>query len=109
MRLLLEVLASSMEVAKFPNRRTGLVEETPFLQVVGVDQDFYDSLLKVKVFRPKDLNKRFQKGDLLQVKFRQAKFSDFEKSVVINANEDDISVHNEGVKQAEPMQMASAA
>lgn len=108
MRLLLEVLASSMEVAKFPNRRTGQVEETPFLQVVGVDQDYFDSLLKVKVFRPKDLNKRFQKGDLLQVKFRQAKFSDFEKSVVINANEDDISLHNNGgAKQAEPIAQAA--
>ena len=108
MRLLLEVLASSMEVAKFPNRRTGQVEETPFLQVVGVDQDYFDSLLKVKIFRPKDLNKRFSKGQLLQVKYRQAKYSDFEKSVVINANESDVVLHQNGAGQAEPVPAMAA-
>ena len=110
MRLLLEVLASSVEVAKFPNRRTGAIDETPFLQVVGVDQDFYDSVIRVKVFKPKDLNRRFKKGDLVQVKFRQSKFSDFEKSVVINANEADVVLHQNGEvnqAQAEPVAMAA--
>ena len=107
MRLLLEVLACRLDTAKFPNRRTGQIEEVPFLSISGVDSDFMDSLLKVKVFKPKDLNKSFKKGDMLSVRFRQAKFNDFEKSVVINANEDDISVHNNGVKQAEPVPMAA--
>lgn len=107
MRLLLEVLASSLDTAKFPNRRTGQVEETPVLVTCGVDQDFFDSLIKVKVYKPKDLNRQFKKGDLIQVRFRQAKYSDFEKSTVINANEDDVQLHNAGAKQAEPIAQAA--
>jgi len=107
MRLLLEVLACRLDTAKFPNRRTGQVEEVPFLAISGVDSDFMDSLLKVKVFKPKNLNKTFKKGDLLSVRFRQAKFSDFEKSVVINANEDDIQIHQNEVKQPGSVPLAA--
>ena len=99
MRLLLEVLGCSLETAKFPNRRSGQVEEVPFLQISGVDSDYFDSLLKVKVFRPKDLNRTFKKGEMVSVKFRQSKFSDFDKAVVINANEEDIQPHKGEVKQ----------
>ena len=99
MRLLLEVLGCSLETAKFPNRRSGQVEEVPFLQISGVDSDYFDSLLKVKVFRPKDLNRTFKKGEMISVKFRQAKYSDFEKSTVINANEDDVQVYKGEVEQ----------
>lgn len=106
MRLLLETLACSLETAKFPNRRTGGIDEVPFLQVSGVDQDYMDSLLKVKIFKPRDLNRRFQKGDLLQIKFRQMKYSDFDKAIVINANEDDVQLFS--VDRAEPKKMAVA-
>ena len=106
MRLLLEVLGCSLETAKFPNRRSGQVEEVPFLQISGVDNDYFDSLLKVKVFRPKDLNRTFKKGEMISVKFRQAKYSDFEKSTVINANEEDVQVYNGEVKQ-EPVAEAA--
>ena len=40
MRLLMEVLGCSLETAKFPNRRSGQIEEVPFLQISGVDSDF---------------------------------------------------------------------
>ena len=106
MRLLLEVLGCSLETAKFPNRRSGQVEEVPFLQISGVDSDFFDSLLKVKVFRPKDLNRTFKKGELLSVKFRVAKYSDFEKCTVINSNEDDVQIYKGEVK-TEPMAEAA--
>ena len=106
MRLLLEVLGCSLETAKFPNRRSGQVEEVPFLQISGVDSDFFDSLLKVKVFRPKDLNRTFKKGDLLSVKFRQAKYSDFEKCTVINATEDDVQAYK-GEARTEPIAQAA--
>ena len=106
MRLLLEVLGCSLETAKFPNRRSGQVEEVPFLQISGVDGDYFDSLLKVKVFRPKDLNRTFKKGEMISVKFRQAKYSDFEKSTVINANEDDVQLYKGEVKQ-EPIAQAA--
>lgn len=106
MRLLLEVLGCSLETAKFPNRRSGQVEEVPFLQISGVDGDYFDSLLKVKVFRPKDLNRTFKKGEMISVKFRQAKYSDFEKSTVINANEDDVQLYKGEVKQ-EPIAEAA--
>jgi hypothetical protein len=106
MRLLLEVLGCSLETAKFPNRRSGQVEEVPFLQISGVDNDYYDSLLKVKVFRPKDLNRTFKKGEMISVKFRQSKYSDFEKSTVINAQEDDVQVYKGAVK-TEPMAEAA--
>ena len=106
MRLLLEVLGCSLETAKFPNRRSGQVEEVPFLQISGVDSDYFDSLLKVKVFRPKDLNRTFKKGEMISVKFRQAKYSDFEKSTVINANEDDVQTYKGEVKQ-EPIAEAA--
>ena len=106
MRLLLETLACSLETAKFPNRRSGQVEEVPFLQISGVDSDYFDSLLKVKVFRPKDLNRTFKKGEMVSVKFRQAKYSDFEKSTVINANEDDVQAYKGEVK-TEPMEKAA--
>ena len=106
MRLLLETLACSLETAKFPNRRSGQIEEVPFLQISGVDQDYYDSLLKVKVFRPKDLNKRYNKGDMLQIKFRQSKFSDFDKATVLNVSEDDIQVFQGEVRQ-EPVAKAA--
>jgi hypothetical protein len=106
MRLLLEVLGCSLETAKFPNRRSGQVEEVPFLQISGVDGDYFDSLLKVKVFRPKDLNRTFKKGEMISVKFRQAKYSDFEKSTVINANEDDVQLYKGEVK---PEPIAEAA
>ena len=99
MRLLLEVLASRLDTAKFPNRRTGQVEEVPYLSISGVDQDYMDSLINVKVFKPKDLNKNYEKGELLSVKFRQSKYSDFDKSVVINANEEDVQVYQGEVKQ----------
>jgi hypothetical protein len=106
MRLLLEVLGCSLETAKFPNRRSGQVEEVPFLQISGVDSDYFDSLLKVKVFRPKNLNRTFKKGEMISVKFRQAKYSDFEKSTVINANEDDVQIYKGEVKQ-EPIAEAA--
>ena len=106
MRLLLEVLGCSLETAKFPNRRSGQVEEVPFLQISGVDGDYFDSLLKVKVFRPKDLNRTFKKGEMISVKFRQAKYSDFEKSTVINANEDDVQLYKGEMKQ-EPIAEAA--
>ena len=106
MRLLLEVLGCSLETAKFPNRRSGQVEEVPFLQISGVDGDYFDSLLKVKVFRPKDLNRTFKKGEMISVKFRQAKYSDFEKSTVINANEDDVQLYKGEVTQ-EPVAQAA--
>ena len=106
MRLLLEVLGCSLETAKFPNRRSGQVEEVPFLQISGVDSDFFDSLLKVKVFRPKDLNRTFRKGELLSVKFRVSKYSDFEKCTVINSNEDDVQIYKGEVK-TEPMAEAA--
>ena len=102
MRLLLEVLASRLDTAKFPNRRTGQVEEVPFLSISGVDQDFMDSLIKVKVFKPKDLNKNYAKGELLSVKFRQSKYSDFDKSVVINDNEEDVQIFKSEARK-EPM------
>ena len=105
MRLLLETLACRLDISKFPNRKTGQVEEVPTLVISGVDVDFMDSLLKVKVYKPKDLNRTFKKGELLSVRFRQSKFNDFEKSTVINANEDDVVLHqNGGVNQvhAEP-------
>lgn len=108
MRLLLEVLSCSLETAKFPNRRTGQIDETQVRVICGVDQDFFDSLIKVKVYKPKKLNQSFKKGDLIQVRFRQAKYSDFEKSIVINANEDDVQLHQNGsVKQAEPIAQAA--
>ena len=106
MRLLLEVLGCSLETAKFPNRRSGQVEEVPFLQISGVDSDYFDSLLKVKVFRPKDLNRTFKKGEMISVKFRQSKYSDFEKSTVINAQEEDVEVYKGEVK-AEPIAEAA--
>jgi len=105
MRLLLEVLGCSLETAKFP-KRSGQIEEVPFLQISGVDSDYFDSLLKVKVFRPKDLNRTFKKGEMISVKFRQAKYSDFEKSTVINANEDDVQVYK-GASKTEPMAQAA--
>lgn len=106
MRLLLEVLGCSLETAKFPNRRSGQVEEVPFLQISGVDSDYFDSLLKVKVFRPKDLNRTFKKGEMISVKFRQSKYSDFEKSTVINAQEEDVEVYKGEVK-TEPIAEAA--
>ena len=106
MRSLIEVLGCSLETAKFPNRRSGQVEEVPFLQISGVDTDYFDSLLKVKVFRPKDLNRTFKKGELISVKFRQSKFSEFDKAVVINANEEDVEVYK-GKVEKEPIAKAA--
>ena len=106
MRLLLEVLGCSLETAKFPNRRSGQIEEVPFLQISGVDSDYFDSLLKVKVFRPKDLNRTFKKGEMISVKFRQAKYSDFEKCIVINSNEDDVQTYK-GETRTEPIAEAA--
>ena len=107
MRLLMEVLGCSLETAKFPNRRSGQIEEVPFLQISGVDSDFFDSLLKVKVFRPKDLNRTFKKGEMVSVKFRQAKYSDFEKCTVINvSSEDDVQIYK-GEARPEPMAQAA--
>ena len=107
MRLLIECLSCRLDVSKFPNRKTGQMEEVPTLVISGVDTDYMDSLLKVKVYKPKDLNRTFSKGQLLSVRFRVAKFNDFEKAVVINAAEDDIEVHKGGVNQAEPVTMAA--
>ena len=106
MRLLLEVLACRLDLAKFPNRKTGQIEEVPNLSISGVDTDFMDSLLKVKVFRPKNLNRTFKKGEMISVKFRQAKYSDFDKATVINANEEDVQVYQGEVKQEAPAMAA---
>ena len=96
MRLLLEVLAGKFDTAKFPSRQGG-IEEVPFFAISGVDADYMDSLLKVKVYRPKNLDKlnNFKKGDRLKVKFRTLKRDDkFEKCTIINVSEDDIEPFN---------------
>ncbi len=108
MRLLLEVLAVKADEANFPNRQGG-IEKVPFVAISGVDSDYMDSLLKVKVYRPKDVTKlnSFKKGDRISVKFRTLKRDDkFERCTIINASEDDIQLHGGEVKQ-EPIEQAA--
>ena len=108
MRLLLEVLAVKADEANFPSRNGG-TERVPYIAISGVDSDYMDSLLKVKVYRPKDVTRlnSFKKGDRISVKFRTLKRDDkFERCTIINASEDDIQLHAGEVK-TEPMAQAA--
>jgi len=110
-RILLEVLAVQNQEASFPNRKTGLSEKVPFVAIAGIDSDWMDSLIKVKLFKVSPdgvvrLN-GYKKGSLLNVRFRSMAENKFERAVVINAQEIDVQLHDNGVKQAEPVQMAA--
>ena len=100
MRALFEVIAGQLDTAKFPSRQGG-TEDVPYYWFSGVDTDYYDQLIKVKVFRPKDLNRlnRIKKGDRLSLKFKNMKRDDrFEKCVIINVLEDDLKLYENDSK-----------
>lgn len=97
MRCLFEVIGAGNDVAKFPRRNGGGIEEVPFMWISGLDVDFMDQLVKLKVFRPKNqeaLKRLAQKGSKLQVRFRTLKRDEkFERCTVITVNEEDLSLH----------------
>jgi hypothetical protein len=106
-RVLLELLSVQNLEASFPNKRTGQNEKVNYVSLSGVDSDTMDLLLKVKIFKASAngivrLN-GFKKGDLLNIKFRTMSENKFERCIVINAQENDVQLHqNGGVNQAEP-------
>jgi hypothetical protein len=109
MRLLLEVLAVKADEANFPTRQGG-TEKVPFVAISGVDSDYMDSLLKVKVFRPKNITRLngFKKGDRIKVKFRTLKRDDkFEKCTIVNCQEDDIELFSDNALQQPASAMAA--
>ncbi len=116
MRCLLEVIATGIEIAKFPRRNGGGTDEVPFVWISGVDADFMDQLIKIKVFRPKNLEglkALGQKGSRLAIKFRTLKRDDkFEHCTVMTVNEDDVQPFVQAgaqAAQAEQPAMALAA
>lgn len=115
MRCLFEVVAIGADVAKFPRRNGGGTEEVPFFWISGLDVDYMDQLVKLKVFRPKNqdgLKKLAQKGSKLQVRFRTLKRDDkFEHCTVITVAEEDLSAHAPNGTQhvTQPLAMGVAA
>ena len=108
MRLLLEVLAVKADEANFPTRQGGM-EKVPFVAISGVDSDYMDSLLKVKVFRPKNVTRLngFKKGDRIKVKFRTLKRDDkFERCTIVNCQEDDIELFSDNAGQQQTLAAA---
>ncbi len=106
MRCLLEVIATGVDVAKFPRRNGAGTDEVPFVWISGVDADFMDQLIKIKIFRPKNLEALkalAQKGIRLTVKFRRLKNDDkFEHCTVITVNEEDIQPYSKAGEQSAP-------
>jgi hypothetical protein len=109
MRCLFEVIATGVDIAKFPRRNGAGTDEVPFVWISGLDTDYMDSLTKIKIFRPKNLEALkalAQKGNRLTVKFRRIKSDDkFEHCTVITVNEEDIQPHVQpNVQAAQPFQ-----
>lgn len=94
MRCLFEVVATGADIAKFPRRNGAGTDEVPFVWISGLDADYMDQLVKIKIFRPKNmeaLKKLAEKGAKLQIKFRTLKRDDkFEHCTVITVNEEDL-------------------
>ncbi len=115
MRCLFEVIAAGSGTAKFPRRNGSGTEDVPFFWISGLDADFMDQLVKVKVFRPKNveaLKKLALKGSRLQIKFRTLKRDDrFEHCTVITVNEDDVQAYVSPTAQqsAQPAMTIAAA
>jgi hypothetical protein len=113
MRCLFEVIATGADIAKFPRRNGGGTDEVPFVWISGLDADYMDQLVKVKIFRPKNLQALkalAQKGNRLTIKFRRLKCDDkFEHCTVITANEDDVQLHVQAGVQQPAMGLAVAA
>lgn len=94
MRILFEVVGHDQEVAKFPKKNGG-TEEVPVFWFSGVDTDFNDELIKVKVYRDfQKLRDIVRKGVKLHVKFKNIRPANkWERCMVITANEGDITIH----------------
>lgn len=94
MRILFEVVGHDQEVAKFPKKNGG-TEEVPVFWFSGVDTDYNDELIKVKVYRDfQKLRDTIRKGVKVQIKFKGVKPANkWDKCAVINANEDDITLY----------------
>lgn len=106
MRCLFEVIATGVDIAKFPRRNGAGTDDVPFVWISGLDTDYMDSLTKIKVFRPKNLEglkALAKKGSRLTVKFRRLKNDDkFEHCTVITVNEEDVQPYVEA--GAQPVQ-----
>jgi hypothetical protein len=93
MRLLLEVVGTSQETARFPKRNGGGIDEVPLLVITGVDTDFGD-VVKAKVYRyGKQAVQMAKKGIRLHIKFRTAQRSKFDNCMVVSTRDEDIQVH----------------
>lgn len=107
MRCLFEVIATGVDIAKFPRRNGAGTDEVPFVWISGLDTDYMDSLTKIKIFRPKNLDalkSLAQKGARLTVKFRRLKNDDkFEHCTVISVNEEDVQRYVEVGAQTAPV------
>ena len=96
MRCLLEVLNVEEDVAKFPSRTvSGQMEEVDYVKISGVDVDFYDQLIAVKLYRldqeQKERMRAIKKADRLNIKFRNMKApTNFEKSAVLVCSVEDV-------------------
>lgn len=121
MRCLFEVLATGVDVARFPRRNGGGVDEVPFIWISGLDVDFMDKLAKLKIFRGKSrsesewlrvtetMKQIAKKGAWLEVKFKTLKEDDrFEHCTVITVQAEDVKLagKSDGVQAGNGVQSA---
>lgn len=115
MRCLFEVVGAGNSVARFPKRGApnGIMEEVPFFWASGVDVDYQDQMIKVKVFRPKNVTTLMglaEKGNRLTIRFRKMKFDDrFDKCTVITVNDEDIQPYRPAPATVSPAPAVAAA